>query len=147
VPQERAPAIAFNAQVNSARSAGKWRVVLVHGFTGGSDGAYQPVDIGDFVASVEYAKSLGDVWLDSMVKVASYWRGRRVFSAAPPARSGQSLTWTWSLPEHFPPGKYLRVKVDGGRLTQSGTELAWNEHGFYEVSLDAESLTLSPDNL
>jgi hypothetical protein len=44
----------------------------------------------------------------------------------------------------LPPGKYLRVKVDGGTLTQAGQTLAWDEHGYYEVALDAGSLTLSP---
>lgn len=145
VPPRQAPASAFDAQVDSARSAGKWRIMLLHGFTGGGDGAWQPVALDDFVKSVKYAKSLGDVWLDSMVNVAAYWRGQRAFSASGPVSAGGSLTWTWSLPERFPPGKYLRVKVDGGKLTQNGTELAWNDHGFYEVSLDAESLTLSPD--
>ena len=47
-------------------------------------------------------------------------------------------------PAHFPPGKYLRVTVSGGTLTQAGSTLAWDDHGFYEVSLDAGTLTLSP---
>jgi hypothetical protein len=35
------------------------------------------------------------------------------------------------------------VKVDGGSSTQSGTELVWDDHGYYEVALDAGTLTLS----
>jgi hypothetical protein len=58
--------------------------------------------------------------------------------------SGNNRTWTWTLPAHFPPGKVLRVKVDGGSLSQGGNLLVWNAHGYYEVALDRGTLTLSP---
>jgi hypothetical protein len=48
------------------------------------------------------------------------------------------------LPAHFPPGKYLRVNVTGGTLTQKGAPLPWDPHGYYEVALDAGALTLAP---
>jgi len=140
-------ASAYNAQIDQARAAAKWRIVLVHGFTGGTDGAYQPVSIDEFTSSVGYTKSLGDMWIDTMLNVGAYWRGQKTVSAVVPVTSGgvtTSWTWTWTLPDHFPPGKYLRVKVDGGTLTQGGITLVWNDHGFYEISLDAGSLTLSP---
>jgi len=144
-PPGNAPAGAFNAQIDAARAAGKWKTVLVHGFLGGTDGAYQPVGIGEFVASVNHAKSLGDVWIDTVASVGAYWRAQKMFSAITPSTSGNSKTWSWTLPPHFPPGKVLRVKVEGGTLTQPGGRiLAWDEHGYYEVALDAGSLTLSP---
>jgi len=43
------------------KSAGRWKIVLVHGFTDGTDGAYQPVSITEFSAGVTHAKSFGDV--------------------------------------------------------------------------------------
>lgn len=58
------------------------------------------------------------------------------------APSGNS--WTSTLPAHFPPGKVLRVTVDGGTLSLGGTSLAWDSHGYYEVALDAGILTWSP---
>ena len=57
---------------------------------------------------------------------------------------GTDKVYTWRLPEDFPPGHYLRVKVDGGNLKQSGVALAWDPHGYYEIALDAGSVTLSP---
>jgi peptidoglycan/xylan/chitin deacetylase (PgdA/CDA1 family) len=144
-PPQQARAGLLDAEVDSARQAGKWRIILIHGFAGGSDGAYLPIDLQEFIASVNHAKSFGDLWLDSMVAVASYWRGQRALAAALPQASGASTTWSWTLPPHLPPGKYLRVKVDGGTLYQNGKALAWNERGYYEVGLDAGSLTLSPD--
>lgn len=144
IPPTGASQAALDAQVTDARTAGKWRVVLVHGFTGGTDGAYQPVSFENFNASVKASKALGDVWIDSVVNVGAYWRGQKAFSLATPVTSGTTQTWTWKLPDHFPPGKFLRVSVTGGNLTQKGAALPWNDHGFYEVALDALSLTLSP---
>jgi peptidoglycan/xylan/chitin deacetylase (PgdA/CDA1 family) len=144
IPDENAPAADFNAQVDSARSAKKWRTFLVHGFVGGSDGAYLPVAIEEFAAAVQYAKSLGDVWLDSVVNVGAYWRGQKAFAAAAPTVAGDQQTWTWTLPPHFPPGHILRITTTGGTPTQRGVPLAWNSHGYYEIDLDAGSLTVGP---
>jgi peptidoglycan/xylan/chitin deacetylase (PgdA/CDA1 family) len=145
VPPTRAPAATFNAEIDAVRNGGGWTTVLVHGFTGGSDGAYQPVDIGAFTASVNHAKSFRDIWIDSVVNVGAYWRAQKVFAEITPTTSGNSKTWTWTLPPHSPSGRVLRVKVDGGTLTQpGGRTLSWDDHGYYDVALDAGSLTLSP---
>jgi hypothetical protein len=79
-----------------------------------------------------------------MVDVASYHIGRRLVKAATPTAQGTDQVYAWTLPDVFPPGKYVRVTVDGGTLSQDGAALPWNEHGFYEVALDAGELTLSP---
>ena len=39
------------------------------------------------------------------------------------------MTWSWTLPPHFPTGKQLRVKLDGG--------------GTHEVALDRGQLTVA----
>jgi len=134
----------FNAQIDQAYSAARWRIVLVHGFDGGTDGAYQPVSIDEFTASVAHTKSLGNIWIDTLLAIGAYWRGQKTVSTVTPVTSGDTTTWTWTLPDHFPPGMYLRVTVDGGTLTQSGSALPWDGHGYYEVALDPGSLTLSP---
>ena len=130
--------------VDSARSVKGWRIILVHGFTGGNDGAYQPVNYDLFAAGVVYAKSLGDMWIDTVTNIGAYWRAQKILSSAKPVVSGNTTTWNWTLPDHFPPGKYLRVTVDGGTPYQNDKVLEWNGHGYYEVSLDAGSLTLAP---
>ena len=144
IPDGGAVAAAFNAEIDAAHTAGRWKTVLVHGFTGGSDSAYQPVAIGEFTASVTHTKSLGDVWIDTVAHVAAYWRAQKQLSTVIPVTSGDTTTWTWALQAHFPPGRYLRVKVDGGTLTQGGSPLTWDGHGYYEVALDAGSVTLAP---
>jgi peptidoglycan/xylan/chitin deacetylase (PgdA/CDA1 family) len=144
IPRQGTPASAFNSEIAAGRTAGGWKTVLVHGFDGGSDGAFQPVAIGEFTSSVNHTKSLGDVWIDTVVAVGAYWRAQKMFTAVTPTTSGTSRTWTWTLPAHFPPRKVLRVKVDGGTLIQGGKPLSWDGHGYYEIALDAGSVTLSP---
>lgn len=144
IPPETATASTFNAQIDSAASGGGWRVLLVHGFKGGSDGAYLAVAVDEFIAGVEHAKSLGNLWIDSMVNVGAYWRGQKLISTATPTTTGNTTTWNWTLPAGFPPGKCLRVTVDGGTLVQGDTALEWDSHGYYEIALDAGSVTLTP---
>jgi peptidoglycan/xylan/chitin deacetylase (PgdA/CDA1 family) len=144
IPPTGAATSAFNNEVDSARTSGGWRTMCIHGFTGGSDNAYQPVPIDNFIASVQHTKDLGDVWIGTLTDVGAYWRGQKAFSSATMMTSGDSKTWTWKLPGNFPPGKFLRVKVEGGTLTQSGKTIPWNDHGFYEIALDALSVTLAP---
>jgi hypothetical protein len=77
------------------------------------------------------------------VPVGAYWRGGKVLSSVAPTKAGGSQTWTWTLPAHFPTGRFLRVKVDGGTLAQRGKPLTWDSHGYYQIALDAGSLTLT----
>jgi len=127
-------------------TGGKWQIFLVHGFTGGSDSAYQPVPIADFTATVKSVKDMGNIWIDSVGTISAYWIGGYNFSKLTATTSGTDKTWTWKTSDFatpFPPGKYLRVTTDGGTLKQGSTVLAWDDHGYYEVSLDAGTLTLS----
>ncbi|MFZ5890506.1 MAG: polysaccharide deacetylase family protein [Myxococcota bacterium] len=143
IPNEGQQASTFNGNIDTARSQNGWVIYVIHGFTN-SDGSYKPVDIGQMTTAIKYAKGLGDVWVGSMVNVGSYWLGHKAFNSAMTSTSGSDKTWTWTLPNYFPTGKYLRVKVDGGTLKQNGTALTWDPHGYYEISLDAKSVTLSP---
>jgi peptidoglycan/xylan/chitin deacetylase (PgdA/CDA1 family) len=134
----------FSSQIDSAHSAGKWLILLVHGITPTTDLWYNPVAITDVTGGMSHGQSLGDVWNDTVVAVAAYWRAQKLVSGLTPTTSGSSQTWTWTLPAHFPSGKYLRATVAGGTLTQGGSALPWNDHGYYEIALDAGSVTLSP---
>ncbi|HVV52367.1 MAG TPA: polysaccharide deacetylase family protein [Polyangia bacterium] len=134
----------FSSQIDSAHAAGRWLILLVHTITPTDQNWYNPVAITDVTGGMSHGKSLADVWNDSVVHVAAYWRAQKLFAGLTPATSGGTTTWTWTLPANFPPKQYLRVTVTGGTLAQGATKLAWDEHGFYEVALDAGTLTLSP---
>jgi polysaccharide deacetylase len=143
IPATGQQANVFNANIDDARNRGGWVIYVIHGFTG--DGAaYQPVDVNQLTTAVSYTKSLGDIWIGTMVDIGAYWLGQKAFSQAMTSQTGNDRTWTWALPGQFPTGKYLRVRVDGGTLTQNGAPLTWDPHGYYEVALDAGSVTLSP---
>jgi len=134
----------FEGLIDTARAEGKWMTFLFHTILPTPDNWYGPVDIGSITGSIEHLQQLGDVWADSMVFVAAYWRAQKLFNSLTPTRRGRVTTWTWELPPNFPPGMFLRVTVDGGRLFQGDRPLRWDDHGFYEVALDAGSLTLRP---
>ncbi|HET9957393.1 MAG TPA: polysaccharide deacetylase family protein [Polyangiaceae bacterium] len=132
--------------VTSAVSGGKWIIVCIHGWNdqGATDGAYQATSFSSFTSHVTSLKNSGNAWIDTVENIGSYWVGSKSFAAATTTTSGSDKTWTWTLPANFPKGNYLRVKVDGGTLKQNGTTLPWDPHGYYEISLDALSVTLSP---
>ncbi|MGA3049735.1 MAG: polysaccharide deacetylase family protein [Terracidiphilus sp.] len=131
----------YNSFIDSAHAAGNWQIFLFHSL--GGDGGYAPVNIADVIASIDHAKSAGDIWIDSMVNVGAYWAGQRAVTNATITKSGENTLITWKLPDHFPPGKYVRVTVTGGTLKQSGRVLTWNPAGYYEVALDPGSLTIA----
>ena len=125
-------------------SSGEWLIILVHTITPTDQVWYNPVAITDVTGAMSHGQSLPDVWNDSVVHIAAYWRAQKMFAALTPAIAGGASTWTWTLPASFPPGQFLRVTATGGNADARGsTTLAWDAHGFYEVSLDAGTLTLS----
>ena len=136
------PLSSFNTAVNDALGQSKWMIYLFHTVLpaptqnwGGGE------DIGVITGNMSYAKSFGTMWIDSVVNIGAYWRGQQLLQAATPGTSGGVTTWTWTLPPNFPSGRKLRVTVNGGTLTQNGVPLSWNSHGYYEVSLDAQTLS------
>ncbi len=136
----------FNELTDATATSGKWDTILIHGF-GPNDYGYHEVQISEAVAAITYSKDqrdAGNVWVDTVTAIGAYWRAQKAVSSATPVTSGSDITYSWTLPEHFPPNMYLRVTVDGGTLTQCGTELTWDDHGYYEIALDAGSVTISP---
>jgi peptidoglycan/xylan/chitin deacetylase (PgdA/CDA1 family) len=130
----------FNAGIDNSRSQSRWTIFLFHSILSTTNNWYAGVQIADVTASLAYAQSLGDVWLDTFTVVAAYARAEQMFEKLSPSAN----TWTWTLPDHMPPGKILRVTVAGGKLSQGGTQLAWDAHGYYQVALDVGSLSWSP---
>jgi peptidoglycan/xylan/chitin deacetylase (PgdA/CDA1 family) len=134
----------LDAVTDEASAGGSWVIFLVHTLTPTDAVWYAPVALGELTAGMKHARALPDVWTGTLADVAAYWRGQKLLSEAHPTVTGPSTTWIWTLPPHFPTGKVLRATVSGGTLTQRGRQLPWNDHGYYELALDAGSLTLSP---
>jgi peptidoglycan/xylan/chitin deacetylase (PgdA/CDA1 family) len=134
----------FNLVTDDVETHHSWRIILNHSLSPSTRDGYHPVDPAEVVAAMTYARDKGDLWVDTLISVGAYWRAQKVLSAVAAVEDGDDLVYSWTLPDHFPPGQYLRVKVDGGTVKQLGTELSWDEHGYYEITLDAGSLTISP---
>jgi peptidoglycan/xylan/chitin deacetylase (PgdA/CDA1 family) len=142
--QPNETAAQFDASIDATRSGGAWLIILIHSILPTSATWYNPVQITDVTGAMTHAQGLGDDWVDSVVDIGAYWMAQKLFAATTPTTSGSTTTWTWTLPAHFPPNKYLRVTVTGGTLAPGGAPLPWNPAGFYEIALDAGTLTLSP---
>jgi len=130
----------FNGWIDSARSQGNWGIFLFHSILPTANNWVAGVQITDITASVAHARGFGDVWIDRMDEIGAYVRAQQVFQTVTPIAN----TWTWTLPAHFPRGKVLRVTTAGGTLSQPGTRLSWDTHGYYQVALDAGTLSWTP---
>lgn len=144
IPDEGALAKAMNVLVDGAQSAGGWRIILVHGFQDVFDGAYRPVEFSEFTSTVIHTKALGDMWIGTITNIGAYWVAQKLISPVQPTTVGSDITYSWTLPDPFPPGKCVRATVSGGTVKQGSRVLEWDSHGYYEISLDAGSVTISP---
>lgn len=138
------PASKFSGDIDAAHTQGNWLIFLFHSIAPTSAAWYATTDLTAITGSIDHAKSLADVWIDSVVDVGAYWVGQKLVASAKPVVSGGVTSWSWTLPAHFPPRRFLRVTASGGTLTQGGKALSWDGHGYYEIALDAGSLSLSP---
>jgi hypothetical protein len=122
------------SSMSSSFAAGKWRIFVIHGFDS-QNGTYQPVPIANVTTAMSNAVS-GGYWTEGITNVGAYWQGQKLI----PASATTSATWT--LPAHFPKNMCLRVTTTGGTVTQKGQTIPWDEHGYYQISLDAGEVTV-----
>jgi len=134
IPATGADSATMDGQVTSAKSANKWRIFCIHGFDS-ANGTYQPVPIGNVTTTMSNAVKSG-VWAESMVNVGAYWLGQKAISAS------ATTSATWTLPSHFPPNMCVRITTTGGTVTQKGAAVPWDDHGYYQISLDAGAVTI-----
>jgi len=135
IPAKGAQSSAITAKVDEAKSANKWKTILVHGFNLNDSGTYQPVDIAQVTAAMSYTKTSG-VWPENVMNVGAYWVGQTLIAAS------STTSATWTLPAHFPPNMCVRISTTGGTVMQKGQEVPWDDHGYYQISLDAGSVTI-----
>jgi len=122
------------SSMSSSITAGKWRIFVIHGFDS-QGGTYQPVPIANVTGAMSKAVTDG-YWVEGMSPVGAYWQGQKLI----PESATTSATWT--LPAKFPPNQCLRVTTSGGTVTQKGETIPWNDHGYYEISLDKGEVTV-----
>jgi hypothetical protein len=69
--------------------------------------------------------------------VGAYWQGQKLISAS------ATTSATWTLPANFPPNMCVRITTTGGNVSQKGESIAWDEHGYYQISLDAGEVSVN----
>ena len=119
--------------------AGKWRVFCIHGFqdaSGGNslDGAYHAIPLSPFTSAVQSAIS-GGSWVETVTNIAAYNWGQHAIGT-------NATSASWTLPSVFPPNMCVRITTTGGTVTQNGADVPWDDHGYYEISLDAGKVTV-----
>jgi hypothetical protein len=80
------------------------------------------VDIAQFTATVSWAKTQGNIWIDTVGTISAYWIGAYKFSALTATTSGTDKTWTWKTSDFatpFPPGQ-VPARDDRRRHPQAG---------------------------
>ena len=119
-------------------------IFLIHTISPTAANWYAPIDVSVITDSVAHAKSLGDVWIDSVANVGAYWRAQKVLSSVTPVAAGGAPghgpgrcprisrpTWSCASPSTAARRRRRRAAVLGSAR-------------YYEIALDARSLTLSP---
>jgi len=122
------------ASMSSAITAGRWRIFVLHGFDS-QGGTYQPVPIANVTGSMSKAVMDG-YWVETMTNVGAYWQGQKLISAS------ATTSATWTLPDKFPPNMCVRITTTGGTVTQAGETIPWDDHGYYQISLDKGEVTI-----
>lgn len=117
-----------------AITTGKWRIFVIHGFDS-RNGTYKPVPINNVTSAMSQAIKDG-FWVEGMTNVGAYWQGQKLI----PESAATSATWT--LPANFPKNMCLRVTTSGGSVKQKGETIPWDDHGYYQISLDAGEVTI-----
>jgi peptidoglycan/xylan/chitin deacetylase (PgdA/CDA1 family) len=122
------------ASMGGSIQAGKWRIFVLHGFDS-QGGTYQPVPIANVTGAMSKAVMDG-YWVEGMTNVGAYWQGQKLI----PESATTSATWT--VPARFPPNMCVRITTTGGNVTQKGEAIPWDDHGYYQISLDAGEVTV-----
>jgi hypothetical protein len=123
------------SSMSSSITMGKWRIFVIHGFDS-QNGTYQPIPIGNVTEAMSKAVMDG-FWVEGMTNVGAYWQGQKLISAS------ATTSATWTLPANFPPNMCVRITTTGGTVSQKGDSIPWDEHGYYQISLDAGEVSVN----
>jgi peptidoglycan/xylan/chitin deacetylase (PgdA/CDA1 family) len=135
VPLTNESSAVMDADVNQAKSGNGWKIVLVHGFDLSDTTTWQPVTIEAVTTTMSHAVNNG-MWTENVMNVGAYWVGQSLI----PETAATDATWT--LPANFPPNMCVRITTTGGTVMQNGQEVPWDDHGYYQISLDLGSVTI-----
>jgi peptidoglycan/xylan/chitin deacetylase (PgdA/CDA1 family) len=127
---------------------GGWLVWMIHGLEGTQWG-WQPITKKIFGQILDDLQSK-DIWVGTFTEVGAYLRAQKAFEKSLVQKSDSGETWTWDIPDHFPPNVTLKVSLSPGpeaagekvEMQQGNQKLLPDDKGFYTINFDQKKLFL-----
>jgi peptidoglycan/xylan/chitin deacetylase (PgdA/CDA1 family) len=143
------PFATYQQWISADVEKGGWLVWMIHGLEGTPWG-WQPITKQIFGQILDDLQS-NDIWVGTFTEVGAYLRAQKAFEKSQVQKSDQGETWTWTIPDHFPPNVLLKVRPSpalaaGGQtieIRQGNQKLSPDAKGDYSIHFDLKGLQLS----
>lgn len=140
VTRSALPPETYVGWVDEAARTGTWTILMLHGL-GETSRGWEPITREAYTRLLDRLKS-ADLWTAPLTDVAAYWKAQKLLDGRSPEKAEGAWRWTWTLPEGFPPGVVVRVRVAKGACVQKGAPLEPGPDGLLPVRMDAGELLL-----
>jgi peptidoglycan-N-acetylglucosamine deacetylase len=140
------PFSTYQGWIDDDYQKGGWLVWMIHGLEGTPWG-WQPITKQIFGQILDDLQSK-DIWVETFTEVGSYLRAQKAFEKSVVQKSDSGETWSWDMPDHFPPNVTLKVSLSsdlktGGaavEIQQGNQKLLPDAKGFYSINFDQKKL-------
>ncbi len=142
------PFSTYQEWIDADFNKGGWLVWMIHGLEGTQWG-WQPITKKIFGEILDDLQSK-DIWVGTFTEVGAYLRAQRAFEKSVVQKNDSSETWSWDIPDHFPPNVILKLRLEPGTNTgnesfeirQGDQKLSPDEKGLYSIRFDQKKLFL-----
>ncbi len=141
------PLSTYRKWIDADYRKGGWLVWVIHGLEGTPSG-WEPISQKNFGGILDALQSK-DIWVGTFLEVGAYFRAEKVFEHAKVQGTPSERDWSWDLPDHFPEGVFLKLRlvpppgVPGKlELRQGGRRLTPDSQGIYAIDFGLKRLSL-----
>lgn len=135
------PPETYRGWVDEAARTRTWTILMLHGL-GETSRGWEPITREAYTGLLDHLKASG-VWTAPLSEVGAYWKAQKLLEGRRPEKAGAAWRWTWDLPEGFPPGVVVKVRVAKGVCSQKGARLEPDPDGLLPVRMDLRELLLN----
>lgn len=143
------PFSTYQSWIDDDWKDGAWLVWMIHGLEGTPWG-WEPISKKNFEGILDAIQSK-DIWAGTFLEVGSYFRAQKVFEKSQVRSSAADETWTWKVPDLFPPDVTLKLRVDPTQkidgktfeIRQGSETIPKDANGFYPIDFNKGTLTVS----
>ncbi len=142
------PFSTYQGWIDDDYQKGGWLVWMIHGLEGTQWG-WQPITKKIFGQILDDLQSK-DIWVGTFTEVGAYLKAQKAFEKSVIQKNDFGETWTWVIPDHFPPNVTLKVSLStdlkaGGEkveIQQGNQKLLPDDKGLYSINFDQKKLFL-----